>query len=163
MEQWVVDFLCNASMPNLRILTLDGVESKHTDLENIIRELIRLTNPDACESPSGHPLKLHELHLLNSTYDANVKLVRRLYGQLVAVKVLTLGPGGGDKNTALANGLLPAPDGLADFPLPGLRALIIFDAPERLVRRVVQKRALVAGPLEELYYYTEDEVESDDW
>ncbi|KAJ8588557.1 hypothetical protein M405DRAFT_819506 [Rhizopogon salebrosus TDB-379] len=163
MEQWVVDFLCNASMPNLRILTLDGVGSKHTDLTDIIRELVRLTDPDTRRNPSIHPLKLHELHLLNSTYDANVKLVRRLYRQLAAVKVLTLGPGAGDKNTALAKGLLPAPDGLGDFPLPGLRALIIFDAPERLVRRVIQKRALVAGPLEELYYYTEDEVESDDW
>lgn len=47
-------------------------------------------------------------------------------------------------------GLLPTPHGLADFPLPGVRTLIISDIPRNILRRIARERLSFAGPLEEL-------------
>ncbi|OJA17501.1 hypothetical protein AZE42_09412 [Rhizopogon vesiculosus] len=102
---------------------------------------------------------------------------------MTTVKILTLGPEARGKNIMLAKALLPAPDGLGDLPLPALRTLIVFDLPERLMRRLVRKllrtsvslpstetrllvqhkRSSVAGPLEELYYYINQPIATDDW
>ncbi|OJA11896.1 hypothetical protein AZE42_07646 [Rhizopogon vesiculosus] len=142
-------------MPDLRILTLDGVGKEYIDAygithEGVLRELVRLTDPDIMEDSCL--LELDELHLLNFTHRADAALIHRLYTQLVTVKVLTLGPGARDNNVALRMGLLPAPYGLADIPLPGLRTLIDFDVPKDVLRHAVLERTSFAGPLEELYY-----------
>ncbi|OAX33600.1 hypothetical protein K503DRAFT_775443 [Rhizopogon vinicolor AM-OR11-026] len=164
MAHWV-DFLHNVRMPNLRILTLDGIgpQPGPSDLVTIIAELVRLTDPDIMQDPTRFLLELDELHLLHFSHCTDSALVHLLYKQMTTVKILTLGPGASSKNIMLAKGLLPTPDGLGDLPLPGLRTLIVFDLPERLMRRLVCKRSLVAGPLEELYYYIDQPIETDDW
>ncbi|OAX33604.1 hypothetical protein K503DRAFT_804244 [Rhizopogon vinicolor AM-OR11-026] len=166
MAHWAVGFLRNVRMPNLRILTLDGVGTRPGpwDIEILIEELARLTDPDIMKDPTRFLLELDELHLLHFSHCTDSALIHRQYKQMTTVKVLTLGPMGldiRDKNIMLAKGLFPTPNGLGDLPLPGLRTLVVFDLPERLMRRLVRKRSPVAGPLEELYYCTSDPVEMD--
>ncbi|KAG1739585.1 hypothetical protein EDB19DRAFT_840045 [Suillus lakei] len=152
MDCWAVDFLHNVQMPNLRILILDGVDYGNllaiVDVHDILQELIRLTQKNS----SGSSLELDELHLVNFAYSVDDQLLHRLYKQMTSVKVLTLGPGAYTENDALAMGLLPTPRGLVDFPLPGLRTLVIFDVPRHIVRRIVLERLSLTAPLEELYY-----------
>ncbi|KAG1822419.1 uncharacterized protein BJ212DRAFT_801505 [Suillus subaureus] len=138
MNCWTADFLHNVHMPNLRILTLDGVdydfELMEVDFEDILQELIRLTKED----PSNSPLELDELHLVNFTHPTSYA------------------------NDAWAMGLLPTPRGLADLPLPGLRTLLLFDVSRDVVRRIVLERLLLTGRLEELYYREEKDQEKQD-
>ncbi|KAG1861784.1 hypothetical protein DFJ58DRAFT_744177 [Suillus subalutaceus] len=152
MDCWIADFLHYVHMPNLRILTLDGVTCDfmliEIEFEGIIQELIRLTKKN---SSSSH-LELDELHLVHFAHHVDPRLLHRLYKQMTSVKVLTLGPGAFFANDTFAMGLLPTTHGLADFPLPGLRTLIVFDIPIYMVRRIVLERLSLAGPLEELYY-----------
>ncbi|OJA11906.1 hypothetical protein AZE42_07644 [Rhizopogon vesiculosus] len=155
MGNWTSDFLRCVRMPDLCILTLDEVEREYIEThrththEGILRELARLTDPDIMEDSCL--LQLVELHLLNFTHRANAALIHRLYTQMITLEVLTLGPGAGDDNVALTMGL-PRPHGLADLPLPGLRTLVVFDVPKDVLWHAISERALVAGPLEELYY-----------
>ncbi|OAX37572.1 hypothetical protein K503DRAFT_857268 [Rhizopogon vinicolor AM-OR11-026] len=157
MGNWTSDFLRCVRMPYLCILTLDEAERGYTEThrtrthEGILRELVRLTDPDIMEDSDSCLLQLVELHLLNFSHRANAALIRRLYTQMITLEVLTLGPGARDDNVALTMGLLPR-YGLGDLPLPGLRTLIAFDVPKDVLRHVVSERALVAGSLEELYY-----------
>ncbi|OAX37579.1 hypothetical protein K503DRAFT_226110 [Rhizopogon vinicolor AM-OR11-026] len=165
MGNWAHDFLRNVCMPNLRILTLDGVGEEYSEEplrwrgpsshECILEALVELADRDAVENSLSYCLELDELHFFNFTQDAKAVLVHRLYKQMTAVKTLTLGPGAPDKNAALAKGLLPTPSGLADLPLPGLRTLILFDVPNDVVRGVVLERTSAAAPLKELYYREE--------
>ncbi|KAG2038659.1 hypothetical protein BDR03DRAFT_953978 [Suillus americanus] len=162
MDCWIADFLHYIHMPNLRILTLDGVSREfvlnETESERILQELIRLTSKNS----SSSLLKLDELHLVNFAHRVDPRLLHRLYKQMTSVKVLTLGPGA-YANDTFAMGLLPTTHGLADFPLPGLRTLIIFDIPIHMMRRIVLERLLLAGPLEELYYQEPvDRLESEE-
>ncbi|OAX37577.1 hypothetical protein K503DRAFT_226056 [Rhizopogon vinicolor AM-OR11-026] len=154
MGTWTSNFLRYARMPDLRILTLDGVGQEYIQTygthEDVLRKLARLTDPNIMEDSCL--LELDELHLLHSTHRADVALIHRLYTQLVTVEVLTLGPCAWDNNVALTTGLLPAPYGLADIPLPRLRTLIVFDVPKDVLRHAVLERTSVAGLLEELYY-----------
>ncbi|KAG2121549.1 hypothetical protein BD769DRAFT_1006287 [Suillus cothurnatus] len=169
MSYWTANFLHSVRMPNLRILTLDGVdldfELMEVDFEDILQELIRLTKKD----PSHSPLELDELHLVNFTHRADPQLLHCLYKQMASLKVLTLGPATSYMNDAWAMGLLPTPRGLADLPLPGLRTLLLFDVSKDVVRRIVLERLSLTGPLEELYYREEkdqekqDETVPDDW
>jgi hypothetical protein len=157
MRDWADDFFHCAQMPNLRILTLDGdgvmAERTHGALDGIIRELVRLTDPGAMmEDSSSCLLELDELHLLHFTHHANAALIHRLYTQMATVEVLTLGPGAGDNNVALAMGLSPTPYRMADLPLPGLRKLVVFDVPEDVMRSAILERVEFAGQLEELHY-----------
>lgn len=48
MIGWAVDFLRKANMPSLRILTFDGAGGRDVnfDLEDVVQELVRLTDPD---------------------------------------------------------------------------------------------------------------------
>ncbi|OJA17485.1 hypothetical protein AZE42_13246 [Rhizopogon vesiculosus] len=165
MVCWAVDFLRNVRMPNLRILTLDGVGTQPgpVNLEIIIAELVRLTDPDIMKDPTSFLLELDELHLLHFSHRTDTALVHRLYKQMTTVKILTLGPGARDENIVLAAGLLPTPDGLGDLPLPGLRTLIVFDLLKYLMWDLVHNRSLVASPLEELYYYTDQLIKADHW
>jgi hypothetical protein len=152
MNGWIMDFLYNVHMSNLRILTLDGVVGGtiaiESEFDDILPELIRLTKKNS----SSPLLELDELHLVNFAHLADPQLLHRLYKQMTSVKVLTLGPGAFYANDVFAMGLLPTPHGLADFPLPGLRTLIVFNIQRSLVRRIILERLSLAGPLEELYY-----------
>ncbi|KAG1784857.1 uncharacterized protein HD556DRAFT_1451309 [Suillus plorans] len=173
MDCWIADFLHSVHMPNLRILTLDGVLDEfmlvEIQFEGILQELIRLTDTNS----SSSLLELDELHLVNFAHRADPQLLHRLYKQMTSVKVLTLGPGAFYGNDAFAMGLLPTSRGLADFPFPGLRTLIVFDIPRSFVRRIVLERLSLVGPLEELYYQEpdsrpvpeeeEDIIVPDDW
>ncbi|KAG1844650.1 hypothetical protein DFJ58DRAFT_25602 [Suillus subalutaceus] len=169
MNCWTAKFLHNVHMPNLRILTLDGVnydfELMEADFEDILHELIRLTKED----PSNSPLELDELHLVNFTHRADPQLLHCLYKQMATLKVFTLGPATSYANDAWAMGLLPTPRGLADLPLPGLRTLLLFDVSRDVVRHIVLERLSLTGPLEELYYREEkgqekqNEIIPDDW
>ncbi|OJA11901.1 hypothetical protein AZE42_07645 [Rhizopogon vesiculosus] len=164
MGEWADGFFRNVCMPNLRILTLDGVgidpdesewDSDSDSQEGILEALARLTDRDIMKISPSYRLELDELHFLNFSHNAGVVLVHRLYTQMATVKVLTLGPGALDRNAALVMGLLrllPTHSGLADFPLPVLRTLILFDVPRNVVRRIVLQRMSVAGPLEELFF-----------
>ncbi|KAG1822501.1 uncharacterized protein BJ212DRAFT_1585317 [Suillus subaureus] len=158
MDCWIADFFHHVHMPNLRILTLDGVACEfmliEIEFEGILQELIRLTK----KTPSSSLLELDELHLVNFAHRADPQLLHRLYKQMTSVKVLTLGPRAIYANDAFAMGLLPTTHGLADFPLPGLRTLIVFDISRYIVRRVVLERLSLAGPLEELYYHEPDDL-----
>ncbi|KAG2358345.1 hypothetical protein BDR07DRAFT_1463087 [Suillus spraguei] len=156
MDYWVADFFHYVHMPKLRILTLDGVSCDFAlveiEFEGILQELIRLTK----ENSSSSLLELDELHLVNFAHRADPQLLHCLYKQMTSVKVLTLGPGAFDANDAFAIGLLPTPHGPADFPLPGLQTLIVFDIPRDVMRRIVLERLSLADPLEELYYQESD-------
>jgi hypothetical protein len=156
MRDWVDDFFHCAQMPNLRILTLDGdgvvAERTYAALDGIIQELVRLTDPGAMEDSSSCLLELDELHLLHFTHNASAALIHRLYTQMDTVKVLTLGPGAGDKNVALTMGLFPKPYPMANLPLPGLRKLIVFDVPKDVMRSAILERGEFTGQLEELHY-----------
>ncbi|KAJ8590041.1 hypothetical protein M405DRAFT_933089 [Rhizopogon salebrosus TDB-379] len=155
MARWAIFLGCNICMPNLRVLTLDGVGRQPSDLIGSIEALTLLVDPDT-EEPQKL-LELDELHLLYITlYAGQAALVHRMYEDIATIKVLTLGPGAWDGNAALAMGLLPTSSELADLPLPGLQTLIIFDAPKDVVRRIVLERMSVTGPLEELYYKEEE-------
>jgi hypothetical protein len=157
-------------MPNLRVLILDGVAEQVINLESIIEGLAKLADPtdDTGKLQTRSFLELDELHLLNFNFTFHIPVH-------ATIKVLSLGPGSGDRNIALVTGLLPTsePSELADFPLPELQTLIIFDVPKDIMRRVVLRRMSLAGPLVELYYKehktlfydSEDENTSisDDW
>ncbi|KAG0696087.1 hypothetical protein DFH29DRAFT_952605 [Suillus ampliporus] len=162
MTYWVVDFLDNAHMPNLRVLTLCVATQLDDSVDGVLDQLAMVTD---VEEPSSYLLELDELHFLNFSHRDDERLLRRLYTQMATVKTLTLGPGADDANVVLAMGLLPTPNELAGLPLPGLRTLIIFDVPADIVRRIVLERLSLAGPLDELYYYEEEQDESvpDDW
>ncbi|KAG1775809.1 hypothetical protein EV702DRAFT_1234084 [Suillus placidus] len=129
MDCWIADFLHNVHMPNLRILTLDGVSCEfmliEIEFEGILQELIRLTKTNS----SSSLLELDELHVVDFAHRADPRPLRRLYKKMTSVKVLTLGAGAFYANDAFTMGLLPTPHRLADFPLPGVRNLIIFDIP----------------------------------
>ncbi|KAG2032902.1 hypothetical protein BDR03DRAFT_968953 [Suillus americanus] len=162
MTSWAVEFLGQAQMPDLRILTLCVTSEDSDSVEGILDGvLIDLTDSEDSENP----LELDELHLFNFV-DADAELLHRLYTQMPTLKTLTLGPGSNVNNLALAMGLLPTPNGLG-FPLPGLQTLVVFDIPKHLVRRIVLERQSLAGPLEELHYRyrenREDEGVPDDW
>ncbi|KAG2060557.1 hypothetical protein BDR06DRAFT_947910, partial [Suillus hirtellus] len=173
MRCWIEDFLHFLHMPNLRILTLDGVSSKfmliEIQFEGILQELIRLTK----KNPSSSLLELDELHLVNFAHRADPQLLHHLYKQMTSVKVLTLGPGAFYANDGFAMGLLPTSRESTDFPLPGLRTLVVFYIPRSFVRRIVLGRLSLIGPLEELYYQEldsrpvpeeeEDIIVPDDW
>jgi hypothetical protein len=170
-------FFRNVCMPNLRILTLDGVGTDPDDPdwdwdsdsdsdieEGVLEALARLTDRDIVKIFPSYRLELDELHFLNFSHNAGAELVHRMYTQMTTVKVLTLGPGAPNRNSALAKGLLPAHSGLTDIPLPALRTLILFDVPRIVVRRIVLQRMSVAGPLEELFYREkEDKRVPNDW
>ncbi|OJA17329.1 hypothetical protein AZE42_13268 [Rhizopogon vesiculosus] len=134
----------------------------HSDLEGIIQELVKLTDPDSMEDSSSCLLELDELHLLNFTHYAETALVHRLYKQLTTVKTLTLGELEWTRNFALTMGLLPAPYGLTGLPLPRLQKLILLDVPRDVVRRVVLERTSVSCRLEELCHRTLNEGEEVD-
>lgn len=174
MDCWIADFLHYVHMPNLRILTLDGVLDQlnvvEIQFEGILQELIRLTDKNS----SSSLLELDELHLVNFAHRADLQLLRRLYKQMTSVKVLTLGLEALFGDDAFAMGLLPTSRGLADFPFLGLRTLIVFGIPRSFVRRIVLERLSLVGPLEELYYQEpdsrpvpeeeeEDIIVPDDW
>ncbi|KAJ8590038.1 hypothetical protein M405DRAFT_933086 [Rhizopogon salebrosus TDB-379] len=181
LTEWVSLLGCVVHMPNLRVLILDGVAEQVINLESIIEGLAKLADPtdDTGKLQTRSFLELDELHLLNFNFTFHIPvhamLVRRLYKEIATIKVLSLGPGSGDRNIALVTGLLPTsePSELADFPLPELQTLIIFDVPKDIMRRVVLRRMSLAGPLVELYYKehktlfydSEDENTSisDDW
>ncbi|KAJ8590040.1 hypothetical protein M405DRAFT_816950 [Rhizopogon salebrosus TDB-379] len=176
LTEWVSLLGRDVRMPNLRVLTLDGVREQPTNLESIIEGLAKLADPTDDMGKPQSLLELEELHLLNFTVHADhAVLVHCLYKEIATIKVLSLGPGSRDRNIALVTGLLPASESseLADFPLPELRTLIVFDVPKDIMRRVVPGRMSLVGPLAELYYkeyekpfYSMEEEDTsvpDDW
>ncbi|OAX37574.1 hypothetical protein K503DRAFT_225958 [Rhizopogon vinicolor AM-OR11-026] len=173
MGKWADGFFRNVCMPILRILILDrvGPDPDESDWGSdgdsqggILEALARFTDRNIVKISPSYRLELDELHFLNFSHNAGAALVHRLYTQMTTVKVLTLGPSALDRNAALAMGLLPARSGLPDLPLPALPALILFDVPRDVVRRIVLQRMSVAGSLEELFYREkEDKRVPNDW
>ncbi|KIK36871.1 hypothetical protein CY34DRAFT_810891 [Suillus luteus UH-Slu-Lm8-n1] len=168
MPSWAVKFIQNVKMPVLRILTLCKASRYGSNLNCLIHELVKHTDPENSEDP----LELNELHLINfETFDLDSDVLRRLYIQISTVETLTLGPVNKRpvrrlQNIPLAMGLLPTSGGLSDLPLPRLRSLTVFDIPEQLLRRIVLERQSLAIPLEELHcHYDEGDNPraGDDW
>ncbi|KAG1819394.1 hypothetical protein DFJ58DRAFT_434255 [Suillus subalutaceus] len=168
MNCWTAKFLHNVHMPNLRILTLDGVnydfELMEADFEDILHELIRLTKED----PSNSPLELDELHLVNFTHRADPQLLHCLYKKWPLSRY---SPSGQQRRTRMMHGQWDCSQRLADWQisLPGLRTLLLFDVSRDVVRHIVLERLSLTGPLEELYYREEkgqekqNEIIPDDW